>query len=147
MTYTFLPASFSMENFITGLTLFTPSLKLTPTNFLLQAFQDASTRFAKPWQRQLVLKNLNSSSTRYFYHISLSKNKHPSSHCIFKFLEYFFEDADAAFFKSLGLNCIRLPFNYRHFEGKYSNQSSFLSFSSYKLLLPIPNADPKSITK
>ncbi|KAH9475452.1 Endo-1,4-beta-xylanase 5 [Psilocybe cubensis] len=33
-----------------------------------------------------------------------------------KFLEYFFEDADAAFFKSLGLNCIRLPFNYRHFE-------------------------------
>lgn len=33
-----------------------------------------------------------------------------------KFLEYFFEDADAAFYKSLGLNCIRLPFNYRHFE-------------------------------
>ncbi|EKM51309.1 glycoside hydrolase family 5 protein [Phanerochaete carnosa HHB-10118-sp] len=33
-----------------------------------------------------------------------------------KFLEYFFTDADAAFFSSLGLNCIRLPFNYRHFE-------------------------------
>ncbi|KAK0201036.1 glycoside hydrolase family 5 protein [Desarmillaria ectypa] len=33
-----------------------------------------------------------------------------------KFLEYFFMDADAAFFSSLGLNCIRLPFNYRHFE-------------------------------
>ncbi|PPQ70876.1 GH5 [Gymnopilus dilepis] len=33
-----------------------------------------------------------------------------------KFLEYFFQDEDAAFFKSLGLNCIRLPFNYRHFE-------------------------------
>ncbi|KAA1470976.1 glycoside hydrolase [Dentipellis sp. KUC8613] len=33
-----------------------------------------------------------------------------------KFLEYFFQDADAAYFKSLGLNCIRLPFNYRHFE-------------------------------
>ncbi|KAG6833172.1 Endo-1,4-beta-xylanase 5 [Tephrocybe sp. NHM501043] len=33
-----------------------------------------------------------------------------------KFLEYFFTDADALFFKSLGLNCIRLPFNYRHFE-------------------------------
>ncbi|KAI0258886.1 glycoside hydrolase [Gloeopeniophorella convolvens] len=33
-----------------------------------------------------------------------------------KFLEYFFQDADAKFFKSLGLNCIRLPFNYRHFE-------------------------------
>ncbi|KAF8888372.1 glycoside hydrolase family 5 protein [Gymnopilus junonius] len=33
-----------------------------------------------------------------------------------KFLEYFFEGNDAVFFKSLGLNCIRLPFNYRHFE-------------------------------
>ncbi|KAF8152297.1 glycoside hydrolase [Crassisporium funariophilum] len=33
-----------------------------------------------------------------------------------KFLEYFFQDVDAQFFKSLGLNCIRLPFNYRHFE-------------------------------
>ncbi|KAF8587348.1 glycoside hydrolase family 5 protein [Ramaria rubella] len=33
-----------------------------------------------------------------------------------KFLEYFFTEADAIFFKSLGLNCIRLPFNYRHFE-------------------------------
>ncbi|KAL8297964.1 hypothetical protein RB597_007054 [Gaeumannomyces tritici] len=33
-----------------------------------------------------------------------------------KFLEYFFTDADAKFFASLGLNCIRIPFNYRHFE-------------------------------
>lgn len=33
-----------------------------------------------------------------------------------QFLEYFFTDADAAFFKSLGLNCVRLPFNYHHFE-------------------------------
>ncbi|KAK7045939.1 Endo-1,4-beta-xylanase 5 [Paramarasmius palmivorus] len=33
-----------------------------------------------------------------------------------KFLEYFFEDADAKFYQSLGLNCIRLPFNYHHFE-------------------------------
>ena len=35
-----------------------------------------------------------------------------------QFLEYFFQEEDAAFFKSLGLNCIRLPFNYRHFEGR-----------------------------
>lgn len=28
----------------------------------------------------------------------------------------FFTDADAQFFASLGLNCIRIPFNYRHFE-------------------------------
>ncbi|KAF3942349.1 Endoglucanase [Dactylella cylindrospora] len=33
-----------------------------------------------------------------------------------KFLEYFFTDSDAKFYKSLGLNCIRVPFNYRHFE-------------------------------
>lgn len=31
-------------------------------------------------------------------------------------LEYFFTDADAKFFKSLGLNCLRLPFSYKHFE-------------------------------
>lgn len=33
-----------------------------------------------------------------------------------KFLDYFFTDSDAKFFASLGLNCIRVPFNYRHFE-------------------------------
>jgi hypothetical protein len=33
-----------------------------------------------------------------------------------KWLEYFFTEADAKFFSSLGLNCIRIPFNYRHFE-------------------------------
>ncbi|EIW65879.1 hypothetical protein TREMEDRAFT_35989 [Tremella mesenterica DSM 1558] len=32
------------------------------------------------------------------------------------FLEYFFQKADAAFIASLGLNCLRLPVNYRHFE-------------------------------
>ncbi|PIL34286.1 hypothetical protein GSI_03061 [Ganoderma sinense ZZ0214-1] len=42
--------------------------------------------------------------------------KEKSEHFFDKFLEYFFQDEDAAFFKSLGLNCIRLPFNYRHFE-------------------------------
>ncbi|KAG8771221.1 Endo-1,4-beta-xylanase 5 [Serendipita sp. 398] len=33
-----------------------------------------------------------------------------------KFLEYFFTEADATFYKSLGLNAIRIAFNYRHFE-------------------------------
>ena len=33
-----------------------------------------------------------------------------------KWLEYFFTNADAKYFASLGLNCIRIPFNYRHFE-------------------------------
>jgi hypothetical protein len=33
-----------------------------------------------------------------------------------KFLEYFFTEGDAKFFASLGLNCPRFPFNYRHLE-------------------------------
>lgn len=33
-----------------------------------------------------------------------------------RWLEYFFTDADAKFFSELGLNCLRLPFNYRHLE-------------------------------
>lgn len=33
-----------------------------------------------------------------------------------KFLEHFFAEPDAVFFKSLGLNCIRIAVNYRHFE-------------------------------
>ena len=41
----------------------------------------------------------------------------PDSRLSLQFLEYFFQEEDAKFFKSLGLNCIRLPFNYRHFEG------------------------------
>jgi hypothetical protein len=36
---------------------------------------------------------------------------------LLQFLEYFFTDADAEFFRSLGLNCIRIAINYRHFEG------------------------------
>ncbi|TFK68907.1 glycoside hydrolase family 5 protein [Pluteus cervinus] len=32
-----------------------------------------------------------------------------------KFLEYFFGEADAKFFQSLGLNCIRIAVGYRHF--------------------------------
>ncbi len=33
-----------------------------------------------------------------------------------RFLAVFFTDRDAAFLKSLGLNSVRIPFNYRHFE-------------------------------
>jgi len=33
-----------------------------------------------------------------------------------RFLYYFFTEKDARYFASLGLNCLRLPFNYRHFE-------------------------------
>ena len=33
-----------------------------------------------------------------------------------RLLEVFFTDADAAFLSSLGVNSLRIPFNYRHFE-------------------------------
>ncbi|KAL2676426.1 hypothetical protein Neosp_010184 [[Neocosmospora] mangrovei] len=33
-----------------------------------------------------------------------------------KFLEYFFTDKDGEFLSSLGFNCLRLSFNYHHFE-------------------------------
>ncbi|KAF2837373.1 glycoside hydrolase family 5 protein [Patellaria atrata CBS 101060] len=33
-----------------------------------------------------------------------------------KWLEYFFMEEDAKFYKSKGLNCLRIPFNYRHLE-------------------------------
>jgi endoglucanase len=33
-----------------------------------------------------------------------------------RYLEYFFTEADAVFIRSLGVNLVRLPFNYRHFE-------------------------------
>ena len=33
-----------------------------------------------------------------------------------RYLEYFFTDEDAQFIRSLGLNLVRLPFNYHHFE-------------------------------
>lgn len=32
-----------------------------------------------------------------------------------KFYEYFWTDTDAKLFKSCGFNCLRIPFNYRHF--------------------------------
>jgi len=37
-----------------------------------------------------------------------------------QYLEYFFAEADAKFFSSLGLNCIRIGIGYHHFEGDYS---------------------------
>ncbi|PPQ72122.1 hypothetical protein CVT26_006862 [Gymnopilus dilepis] len=64
-----------------------------------KAIRDASIKSGKLWLRQLARRSPSSSLTRHVYRLSLH-----------------FQDADAAFFKSLGLNCIRLPFNYRHFE-------------------------------
>ncbi|RAH71728.1 glycoside hydrolase family 5 protein [Aspergillus aculeatinus CBS 121060] len=33
-----------------------------------------------------------------------------------RWLEYFFTEADAKFYAELGLNCLRIPFNFRHLE-------------------------------
>ncbi|KAG6833299.1 Endo-1,4-beta-xylanase 5 [Tephrocybe sp. NHM501043] len=37
-----------------------------------------------------------------------------------KFLEHFFSEKDAEFFRSLGLNCIRIAVNYHHFEDDHN---------------------------
>src|SRR6201999_1800025 len=42
--------------------------------------------------------------------------KEKCDHFFDKFLENFFTDKDAEFFASNGLNQLRLPLNYRHFE-------------------------------
>lgn len=37
-------------------------------------------------------------------------------HFFDKWLDVFFTEEDADYFASLGLNCLRIPFNYQHFE-------------------------------
>lgn len=71
-----------------------------------------------------------------------------------KFLEYFFAEKDAEFFASLGLNCLRVPFNYRHFEDdlnpKVLKQDGFkwldrvveLVRDYFVALPPYPTLDP-----
>ncbi|KAH0024752.1 cellulase, partial [Aureobasidium melanogenum] len=49
-----------------------------------------------------------------------------------RLIHYFFTDADAAYFQSLGLNCIRIPFNYRHFID--DDNPSVIKDSGFKLL-------------
>ena len=51
--------------------------------------------------RQVVLHSLGKEKTDFLFD---------------RYLEYFFQEEDAAFIQSLGLNLVRLPFNYRHFE-------------------------------
>lgn len=51
--------------------------------------------------RQVVRRALGAEKADYFFN---------------KYLEYFFTEKDAEFIRSLGLNLVRLPFNYRHFE-------------------------------
>ncbi|KAJ5113630.1 putative glucan 1-3-beta-glucosidase A [Penicillium angulare] len=48
----------------------------------------------------------------------LGKEKY--DHFFNEWLWHFFTEADAKYFASLGLNCIRIPFNYQHFEDDMS---------------------------
>ena len=54
-----------------------------------------------------------------------------------QFLEHFFGEPDAAFFASLGLNCIRIAISYRHFEGQRAPPSP----SHNSQLATSPSAD------
>src|SRR5271156_3594684 len=51
--------------------------------------------------RQVLTDVLGSEKSEYFFD---------------KFLEYFFTEKDVQFLASLGINSLRLPLNYRHFE-------------------------------
>nr|GAT49297.1 glycoside hydrolase family 5 protein [Mycena chlorophos] len=82
----------NMENFITGLSV---ALTRRPP-------QQASGYPGCEFQiREALATSIGQEKSDFFFD---------------KFLEYFFMDADAKFFSTLGLNCIRLPFNYHHFE-------------------------------
>jgi len=51
--------------------------------------------------RRVVARALGDARAEYFFD---------------RYLEHFFTEADARFISSLGINLVRLPFNYRHFE-------------------------------
>lgn len=50
--------------------------------------------------KQVILKKIGKEKFDFFFD---------------KFYDYFWTESDAKLFKSLGLNCLRIPFNYRHF--------------------------------
>ncbi|KAH8121208.1 glycoside hydrolase superfamily [Trichoderma asperelloides] len=54
-----------------------------------------------------------------------------------RLLHYFFTEADAELFASLGLNCLRVPFNYRHFMD--DDNPNTIKSSGFELLDRIVN--------
>jgi len=56
----------------------------------------------------------NESAFHQVVHRALGEDK--ANFLFDRYLEYFFTEEDARFIRSLGLNLVRLPFNYRHFE-------------------------------
>lgn len=58
-----------------------------------------------------------------------------------RLLHYFFTESDAALFASLGLNCLRVPFNYRHFMD--DDNPDVIKESGFDLLDRVINACAK----
>lgn len=58
-----------------------------------------------------------------------------------KFYEYFWTDEDAKFFSSLGLNCLRVPFNYKHFIDDH--EPTKIKPQGFKLLDAVVNSCAK----
>ncbi len=56
----------------------------------------------------------NEEAFRRVVYRALGKDK--AAHFFERYLEYFFTEEDARFISSLGINLVRLPFNYRQFE-------------------------------
>lgn len=104
-----------MENFITGLSLTTKRVVKTYNLIHLQGFLGANSRSETRLLRCLGKTKHHSSLTRCINPLSTKQRQH-THRDPHQFLEYFFEEPDAVFFKSLGLNCIRIAINYRHFE-------------------------------
>ena len=56
----------------------------------------------------------NENAFRYVVYRALGQEK--ADYLFDRYLEYFFRDEDAGFIRSMGMNLVRLPFNYHHFE-------------------------------
>jgi hypothetical protein len=56
----------------------------------------------------------NEEAFRQVVYRTLGKEK--ADYLFDRYMEYFFTEADASFIRALGLNLVRLPFNYRNFE-------------------------------
>jgi len=87
--------------------------------------------------RAALLAVLGKEKYEYFFEkVKLPRSKlsnyNLATNNYFQFLDYFFTRSDAKYFASLGLNCVRIPFNYQHFEDD-ANPGVYLE-QGFKLL-------------
>ena len=61
-------------------------------------------------------------------------------------LSAFYADADAAFLAGLGLNCVRIPVNYRHLESD-NRPGEIVAAASGTSIAPSPPAPPRACTR